>query len=199
MHLLLHLTSGPPLGTFFCKRKQPYLGQSLPLLWGWFCHGRAYPPLGAPSRHEVVEVELLFHWLRSHLYPNSTWFKGDQVMAISLVTWMVSRRGLCLMLPSLPGLLSPLVMWVCGLPSRVWLQTFSHPSHWILWPLTWQLWPWTETPDSIKQFGCKGPGKKWRNYWVCTNCILSMVIGIPFICHQWTPSQIWGHFWPGKR
>ena len=105
---------------------------------GWFCHGGAYPPLGAPSRCEVVEVQLLFHWLRSHVYPNSTQSQGDWVMAISLVTWIKSGKGLCLMLPSLPSLLGPLVTWVCGLPSRGWLQTFGHPSHWIWWPLTWQ-------------------------------------------------------------
>ena len=24
-------------------------------------------------------------------------------------------------------------------------------------------------------------------------------VGDPFICHQWIPSQMWGHFLPGKR
>ena len=43
------------------------------------------------------------------------------------------------------------------------------------------------------------PSQKIKKHWVCTNCILSMVIGNPFIHHQQTPLQTWGHFQPGKR
>ena len=42
-------------------------------------------------------------------------------------------------------------------------------------------------PIKSHKLGAKAPCKKWKNHLDCINCVFSMVIGTPFICHQWGP------------
>ena len=118
----------------------------------------------------------------------------------SLETGMVIGMGHSQMPLDHQGHSTHLLGWGCGPPSGYWFQVSTHLGHPIWCPLTWKQWLWIETPDEFIQFGCKGPCKKLRK-----TSGLAITMSYPwwvrdlFICHQWIPSQMWGHFLPGKR
>ena len=162
------------------------------------CHLTPCLPQLAPAMHEM-EVVLLSHlqW-RSPVFPGNTESHGSQVSLLE--TAMVIGMGHSQMPQDLQGHSSCLVGWGCGPPSGYWFQVSDHLGYSIWWILTPKQWPWIETLDEFIHFGCKGLYKKIRKTnGLAVTASFPQWVGDPLICHQWIPSQMWGHFLPGNR
>ena len=62
---------------------------------------------------------------------------------------------------------------------------FCFLGHSIWQPLTWYKWLWTETLDLVIQIGSEALARNETNQLVWVSCILIILFGTPFICHQW--------------
>ena len=142
-----------------------------------------------------MEVMLLSVFGGDHLY-----FQAIPSLMVAMFPCQRLGWWLAWALPNAPGSSGHLVGWGCGPPSGYWFQVSADLGCLIWWPLTWKQWLWIETLDEFIQFGHKGPCKKIgkTNGLAITLSFPQWVVD-PFICHQWIPLQMWGHFLPGKR
>ena len=175
---------------------QPNLGLSLWLLLGQLCHLIPYLPQLAPAMHGLKLVLLFYLWWRSPVFPGNTESQSSWVS--SLETRMVTGIGCSQMPLDLQGHSGHLVGQGCGPLSGYWFQVSvclvtQSGCHWHEnsgheLKLQMSSYNWVQRPMQEN---------KDTNGLVIT-ASFPWWFGDPFICHQWIPLQMWGHFLPGK-